>query len=184
MEMWLQFSLGWVLVANPDAKIRTGEVVAVQAHAFALWSVNISRILYVIDEPDRFGFGYGTTALHVERGEERFLLEFDQTSNLVFYDLLAVSQPASWLVWLGYPFARRRQRKFARESHQRLKQAAMQRVRSKPSIDENCELQPGEGPIGLFQGSTDVGTDHSLEPISEEELEWWEGKHDDPDLWR
>jgi uncharacterized protein (UPF0548 family) len=121
---WEQFNLGWVRVANPDASIEPDEIVAVEAHTLGLWSVNFSRILYVIDEPDRFGLGYGTTPMHVERGEERFLLELYPVSGAVYYDLLAVSQAAKWLVRLGYPYTRSQQHKFARESHRRMKQIA------------------------------------------------------------
>ncbi len=124
LKGWKQFDLGWVRVINPDAKIEVGETVGVEAYALGLWSVNFSRILYVIDEPTRFGFGYGTTSLHVERGEERFLLEYDPQSDCVDYDLLAVSQAAYWLAKLGNPYTRSQQRRFARESHLRIKQLA------------------------------------------------------------
>jgi uncharacterized protein (UPF0548 family) len=119
---WEQFNLGWVRVANPDTAIEPEEIVAVEAHTLGLWSVNFSRILYVIDEPDRFGFGYGTTPMHVERGEERFLLELYPVSGAVYYDLLAVSQPANRLVRLAYPYTRSQQHRFARDSHRRMKQ--------------------------------------------------------------
>src|SRR5579859_294583 len=119
---WQQFDLGWVRVANPEARIEAEEIVAVQVHALGLWSVNLSRILYVIDEPDRFGFAYGTTALHAERGEERFLLELYPVSGAVYYDLLAVSQPAHWLAWLAYPYTRSRQHKFAHHSMRHMRE--------------------------------------------------------------
>jgi len=109
-----------VRVANPEAKIEQDEIVAVEVHSLGLWSVNFSRILYVIDEPCRFGFGYGTTPLHVERGEERFLLEFDPAAGAVFYDLLAISQPAHWMAKLGYAYTRSQQHRFARDSHRRM----------------------------------------------------------------
>jgi uncharacterized protein (UPF0548 family) len=125
LRQWRHFDLGWVRVANPEARIEVEEVVAVEAHALGLWSVNVSRILYVIDEADRFGFGYGTTAMHVERGEERFLLEYYPVSGVVFYDLLAISEPAHWMARLAYLFTRSRQRKFARESHLRMRQAVV-----------------------------------------------------------
>lgn len=128
LRQWKQFDLGWVCVANPDAAIEPDEVIAVEARTLGLWSVNLSRILYVIDEPDRFGFAYGTTALHVERGEERFLIEFYPVSGAVEFDLLAISQPAHWMARLAYPYARSRQRKFARESHQRMRQVAADSV--------------------------------------------------------
>jgi uncharacterized protein (UPF0548 family) len=118
---WKQFDLGWVRVANPEAEIEQEAMIAVEAHSLGLWSINCSRILYVIDEAERFGFGYGTTPLHVERGEERFLLEHFPISGTVYYDLLAVSQPANWLAWLGYPYTRSRQHRFARDSHARMR---------------------------------------------------------------
>jgi uncharacterized protein (UPF0548 family) len=124
LREWKHFDLGWVRVANPEAAVEPGVIVAVEVHALGLWSVNLSRILYVIDEPNRFGFGYGTTPLHVERGEERFLLEHDPASGVVFYDLLAISQPAHWLAKLGYPYTRSQQRRFARDSHQRMRELA------------------------------------------------------------
>jgi uncharacterized protein (UPF0548 family) len=119
---WEHFNLGWVRIANPEAPIEPGEIIAMESHTLGLWTVNFSRILYTIDEPHRFGYGYGTTARHVERGEERFLLEFDPTSGAVTYELLAASQPAHWMTWLGYPYARSRQHKFARESHRHMRQ--------------------------------------------------------------
>lgn len=125
-RQWQQFDLGWVRVANPEAAIEPDEIVAVEARApsfssLGLWSVNFSRILYVIDSEDSFGFGYGTTTHHVERGEERFLLEFYPKSGAVYYDLLAVSQPAHWLAHFAYPFTRHCQHKFARDSHNRMR---------------------------------------------------------------
>jgi uncharacterized protein (UPF0548 family) len=123
---WRQFDLGWVSVANPEVSIEVGQIVAVVAHALGLWSVNFSRILYAIDEPAQFGFGYGTTPMHVERGEERFLLEFFPESQAVYYDLLAVSQPASLLARLAFPYTRSRQRKFAIDSQRRMRRAVLE----------------------------------------------------------
>ena len=123
MQQWRHFDLGWVRVANPEAQIQPGQIVAVEAHNLGLWSLNLSRILYVIDEPDRVGFGYGTTTHHVERGEERFLLEYHPASGALYYDLLAVSRPAHWMAQLAYPYTRSRQKKFARDSHQQMKNA-------------------------------------------------------------
>lgn len=122
LHAWLHFDLGWVRVANPEARIEPEEIVAVETHTLGLWSLNFSRILYVIDEPNRFGYGYGTTALHVERGEERFLLEYYPASGAVYYDLLAVSQPAHWMAQLAYPYTRSCQHKFARDSQRRMRE--------------------------------------------------------------
>jgi uncharacterized protein (UPF0548 family) len=84
-----------------------------------LWWLNACRIVYVIDEGgpvQRFGFAYGTLPGHVESGEERFLIEWDQGENSVWYDILAFSRPRHPLARLGYPFARLMQKRFARDS--------------------------------------------------------------------
>jgi uncharacterized protein (UPF0548 family) len=51
----------------------------------------------VVDEDgpvSRYGFAYGTLADHGESGEERFTVEWNRSSDKVFYDILAFS-PAS-----------------------------------------------------------------------------------------
>lgn len=121
-KRWQQFDLGWTRVANPETIIEPGETVAVEAHALGLWSINFSQILYIIDSKESFGFGYGTSTHHIERGEERFLIEYYPKSDVVYYELLAVSQPAHWLARLGYPVTRFYQHKFARDSHRKMKQ--------------------------------------------------------------
>jgi uncharacterized protein (UPF0548 family) len=129
MQQWRHFDLGWVRVANPEAKIATGQIVAVEAHTLGLWSINCNRILYIVDEPHRYGYAYGTTRLHVESGEERFLIEQDAAGD-VFYDLLAISRPAHWLARLGYPYTRSQQHRFARDSHAKLAQAVAESLNS------------------------------------------------------
>jgi uncharacterized protein (UPF0548 family) len=119
------FDLGWVRVANPDARMVCGPLVAVEVTTLGLWSLNLSRILEVIETPRSFGFLYATTELHVEEGEERFLLEFDPDSGDVTYKLEAVSQPQSYLARLGFPITRMFQHRFARDSHRRMREAVL-----------------------------------------------------------
>jgi uncharacterized protein (UPF0548 family) len=121
LGQWEQFNLGWVRVANPDAAIAVGEIIAVEARTLGLWTLNLSRITETIDHPTRFGFIYNTTELHVEQGEERFLIELDPASGEVWYELEAVSRPRLPLARLGYPLTRYFQRKFAQDSHRRMK---------------------------------------------------------------
>ena len=117
------FDLGWARVANSAAEIQLGQLVAVEVHALGLWTLNISRIVDDADESHRFGFVYATTALHVEEGEERFLLTLDPDSGDVRYKLEAVSRPHSKLAWMGYPVTRTFQHRFARDSHRRVQRA-------------------------------------------------------------
>jgi uncharacterized protein (UPF0548 family) len=119
-EHWIMFDIGWVRVANPNASIAKNQVVAVESRTLGLWTLNLSRILEVVESPTRFGFLYSTTALHVEEGEERFLLEFDQSTGHVTYLIEAVSRPRAPLARLGLPFARHYQHRFVRDSHQRM----------------------------------------------------------------
>ena len=118
---WAMFDLGWVRIANPEAAIAEGQAVAVEAHTLGLWSLNLSRIIGVVDTPARFGFLYATTEMHVEQGEERFILEFDATTGKVCYELEAISRPLSLLARLGFPFTRSCQHRFAIDSHNRMR---------------------------------------------------------------
>lgn len=126
MTRWLMFELGWVRVANPNAVIVLGQIVAVEAHTLGLWTLNLSRIVDVVDQPGSFGFVYATTADHAEEGEERFLASYSPATKEVFYSLEAVSRPRAGLARLGLPFTRSFQHRFARESHQRMRKAVQE----------------------------------------------------------
>lgn len=124
---WQQFDLGWARIVPRTALIEVGTTIAVLARHYGFWSLNTARIVYLLEETgdvERFGFGYGTLPGHAERGEERFSVERDPESNSVHYDVLAFSRPNHPLAWLGYPFARALQRRFARDSKQAMAQAA------------------------------------------------------------
>ena len=106
-------------------------MVAIVARIAGFWWLNSTRIVYVIDESGplrRFGFAYGTLPGHAESGEERFLIEWNRDDDTVWYDLLAFSRPNHLLVRLGYPFVRRLQKRFARDSGKAMLQAVRTRV--------------------------------------------------------
>ena len=123
---WKPFPAPLAWAEPPGVPIAAGEVVALVAHAVGLWWLNASRIVYVIDEPRRFGFAYGTLPGHVERGEERFSVEW-LDDDTVWYDLLAFSRPRYWGARLAKPVARLLQRRFVR-----LSKAAMRDAVSSP----------------------------------------------------
>jgi uncharacterized protein (UPF0548 family) len=119
LRHWDQFRLGWVETYPPDAPIEPGAVVAIVARSFGLWWINACRIVYVIEESgatSRFGFAYGTLPDHAGSGEERFLVEWDRTSQAVWYDVFAFSRPRQIQVRLGYRFMRRLQKSFGKSS--------------------------------------------------------------------
>ena len=61
------------------------------------------RVVYVVDEPDRRGFAYGTLPGHAECGEERFAVRFDPSTDEVFAEVVAFSRHATWWSRLGSP---------------------------------------------------------------------------------
>ncbi|WP_410869878.1 DUF1990 family protein [Nocardia sp. A7] len=70
------------------------------------------RVVYVLDEPDRRGFAYGTLPGHPEVGEELFAVEYDPTDDTVYGLITAFSKPGVWYVRLGGPVVRLIQRWF------------------------------------------------------------------------
>src|SRR5215468_4457722 len=129
LRRWQMFAIDGVKLCWPDAPITPGTTVAVVARAAGVWAVNACRIVYVIDEPDdatrRWGFAYGTLPEHVVRGEERFVIEWEQASDAVRYDLLALSRPRSLLFAYARPMLRIVQQRFARRSLAAMRRSAL-----------------------------------------------------------
>ena len=121
LKRWRHFDLGWVTIVPRGVPVEVGATVAVKARAFGSWSLSASRVVYTIDEDRRFGFAYGTLPDHVERGEERFLIEW-LPDDSVWYDILAFSRPKHPLVRLSAPLARMLQKRFARDSLNRVRE--------------------------------------------------------------
>ena len=81
-----------------------------------LWLFSIRapcRVIYVIDEPNRKGFAYGTLPGHPESGEEAFIV--DQTDDgSVWLTIRSLSRPSGWQWWAVYPVLRIAQAIFTR----------------------------------------------------------------------
>lgn len=128
IEEWRPFANGWTEIYPKHAPIEEGTTVAVLFRLFGLWWRNSTRIIYVIDEPKRFGFAYGTLVGHVECGEEYFGVEMDDEGE-VWFRLEAFSRPDYWATRLAYPMARFFQRRFVRAAGRAMK-AAVEEGRS------------------------------------------------------
>jgi len=63
------------------------------------------RVVYVVDEPRRRGFAYGTVAGHPFRGEESFVVQWADDGD-VYFHIRAFSKPATTLVRLATPIVR------------------------------------------------------------------------------
>lgn len=123
VRQWKMFEMPGIELFYTDTPIETGRTVAMMASHLGFHSLNSCRIVYVVDEPHRFGFAYGTLREHVERGEESFTVEFHPDTGEVWYDIHAFSRPAHPLVWVGYPYGRYLQRQFARGSKASMRRA-------------------------------------------------------------
>ena len=123
VRSWKMFEHALTQIFWPDTPLVAGNNIGVVAHHLGFHSLNATRIVYVIDEPRRFGFAYGTLEQHAECGEERFLVEWDEATDVITYDLYAFSRPRAMLAKTGAPYARSLQRRFARLSQQAMARA-------------------------------------------------------------
>lgn len=125
LDEWRMFPAAWTRI-TPDSppELQEGLTVAMQARAAGSWWLNACRVVYLVDETSpvrRQGFAYGTLPAHVEQGEELFTIEH-WPDDTVWYRIQALSRPRFWPVRLAYPWARRLQRKFVRDSQREMLQ--------------------------------------------------------------
>jgi uncharacterized protein (UPF0548 family) len=120
LKHWKMYETGWTRLCWPDAPILEGTDIGVVGRHLGFRSLNACRIVYVYkdEEPSfkRYGFAVGTLPDHVERGEERFAVEWHEADDAVYYEVFAFSRPAHPLVKATQPLARRIQRRFAVDS--------------------------------------------------------------------
>jgi uncharacterized protein (UPF0548 family) len=72
------------------------------------------RVVYVVDEPDRRGFAYGTLPGHPETGEELFAVRYDPASEAVYAEVTAFSRHGTWWSRLAGPVTSLAQRVISR----------------------------------------------------------------------
>lgn len=128
LRSWAQFDLAWVTPHDRRVPLEPGATFAFVSRQLGLWSVNVCRVVYTIDETvdgvRRFGFAYGTVGSHVLKGEERFLLE-QGPDGQVRFSIVKFSLPAHPVVTLAGPFARRVQRRFSTDAVARIRRSAV-----------------------------------------------------------
>ena len=119
---WDMARQGWVHVQPEHPEMTLDNQVAVVANIGPLWSTSICMITSVEQSPSRFSMSYGTTNDHIEKGEERFEVALHDNGDVVF-SITAVSRPARWWAWLGYPLVRMSQARFRRGAIKAIKAA-------------------------------------------------------------
>jgi len=102
---WEMHRRAGIRVQPSERSVAEG-VVAVQRLGVGLAAVKAPvRVVYVVDEPRRKGFAYGTLKGHPETGEESFVLELRDDDTVVF-TVKAFSRPSWWIVRLTHPVGR------------------------------------------------------------------------------
>lgn len=111
-ERAAQALLGWEMhrraglsVRPSDEQVVEGAVAVVRVGGVRLGLDAPVRVVYVVDEPRRKGFAYGTLPGHPESGEEAFVVELHDGGTVTF-TITAFSQPATLLARLGGPISR------------------------------------------------------------------------------
>ncbi|MCG8328854.1 MAG: DUF1990 domain-containing protein [Chitinophagales bacterium] len=122
IKKWKMFPPDWTQIYPLCLPIEKGQEVVVLFQLMGLWWYNSCRIVYTINEENRFGFAYGTLQGHVEQGEECFEVYRDE-NNQVWYQISAFSRPNVWLTKVAYPLARYFQKKFVRQSREMMLKA-------------------------------------------------------------
>lgn len=91
-----------VNASTPSARVGTVMICS----AWFLGPIRVPcRVVYVVEEPDRAGFAYGTLPGHPESGEELFAVEW-RADDSVVATVCAFSRPGRWYTRLGGPIAR------------------------------------------------------------------------------
>jgi uncharacterized protein (UPF0548 family) len=112
----VQAVLGWgaqrgsgVRVEPSSPVARPGTVLRLHLGPGPLAVIAPARVVYVVDEPRRGGFAYGTLPGHPESGEESFLVEL-RAEDVVVFTVGSYSRPGTLLTRVAGPVNRAFQR--------------------------------------------------------------------------
>jgi uncharacterized protein (UPF0548 family) len=97
-----------IRVAPAEPPLAPGTDVVLDVPSFGLHVVAACRVVWVVDDGDRFGFGYGTLPVHPASGEEAFVID-RAPGGEVRLSIVAFSRPHELLARLGSPVMRRQQ---------------------------------------------------------------------------
>jgi uncharacterized protein (UPF0548 family) len=97
-------------VSPSSAIAEPGTVVVLGLRTGAIRIGAPCRVVYVVNEPHRRGFAYGTLPGHPERGEEAFIIELHGDGTVMF-TITAFSRPATLRAKAAGPAGRAIQRR-------------------------------------------------------------------------
>ena len=108
LRQWACHAGARIAVYPETPELKTGNVLVMSLPARGFWVLAACRIVYVIDEANRFGFAYGTLPAHPEEGEEAFMVERGDDDRVVLR-IIVFSKPRDLLARLGRRSGRRLQ---------------------------------------------------------------------------
>ena len=104
--------LGWqvqmrssIRVSSSSPTVAPGTVAMLGIAAGPLTLHAPCRVVYVVDQPNRQGFAYGTLPGHPESGEEAFVVELAEDDSVSLH-ITAFARPATSLARLAGPIGR------------------------------------------------------------------------------
>ena len=89
-------------IEPPGVPVELGATLLVVLPAGPATMVAPNRVVGIVDEPDRWGFAYGSLPGHPERGEESFVAE-RRADGTVSVTISVDAEPGTWLTRLGGP---------------------------------------------------------------------------------
>lgn len=102
IESWAGHRRAGIRLYPERPVVSDGQTVVLASRVAGLWVTAACRIVWVVDEPSRYGFAYGTLPHHPEIGEESFIVQRTPESQ-VTVEITAFSRPSSLLARLGGP---------------------------------------------------------------------------------
>jgi uncharacterized protein (UPF0548 family) len=125
LKSWTAHRAAGLSVAA-DGPISVGTTAALAVPIFVGYAIGKCRVVAVVEADRRWGFTYGTLAVHPEQGEERFEVMLDDTDKVTF-SIDSISRPHTRLVRLAGPIATRMQDRICRAYLDGLSHAARRR---------------------------------------------------------
>ena len=101
------------LTVFPGDPVHVGDTFALVIRLPAgIYALAAGRVVFVLNDPDRRGFGYGTLPGHPEQGEEAFAVM--RRGDRMYFEITAFSRPRHPLARLARPVSRLLQRQTTR----------------------------------------------------------------------
>jgi uncharacterized protein (UPF0548 family) len=110
-------------IVPDDARVTVGETVLLVIKTAGFWATAPCRVVYVVEEPSRFSFAYGTLPGHPEQGEAAMIVERNAIGGVVLR-IVSFSRTVDPLARLGSPMTRLVQRRVTKRYLQALATAS------------------------------------------------------------